>query len=350
MLLEVENLCIDLGDFHLRDISLSVEEGDYLTIIGPTGAGKSVLLEAIAGFYPLLSGRIFLDSRDVTHEPPERRGISIVYQDYMLFPHMTVFDNIAFGLRKKDLPKEEIKREVKYIARELRVDHILHRKPGTLSGGEQQRVALARALVIKPKILLMDEPFSALDDKTREKLRSLVREVIAEHGTTVIHVTHDFEDVFVLAKHVAVMREGRIIQFGTPEEVFSRPQCEFVADFTGTNLLRGKIVGERNNLTMVKVGSTILYTVDKAEGNVTLSLRPEEVILASEPSKCSAQNVVPVTVESMERRGYHVWLSLSSDDFSFRAVVTPNTVVLLGIKPRRRFYALFKASTLKVIK
>ena len=287
-LLEVENLGIDLGDFHLRDVSLSVEEGDYLTVIGPTGAGKSILLEAIAGFYPLLSGRIILDGRDVTKEPPERRGISIVYQDYMLFPHMTVFDNIAFGLRKR-LPKGEIEREVSHIARELRIEHILHRKPGTLSGGEQQRVTLARALVVRPNVLLMDEPFSALDAKTREKLRSLVKEVIAEYGTTVIHVAHDFEDVFALAKHVAVMRDGRIVQFGTPEEVFSRPGDEFIASFVGTNLLRGKVVGRKGGLTVVKVGNAVLYTADEAERDVTLSLRPEEIIVAREPGECSAR-------------------------------------------------------------
>ncbi|NJE10578.1 ATP-binding cassette domain-containing protein [Thermococcus sp. MAR1] len=347
-LLEVENLGIDLGDFHLRDVSLSVEEGDYLTVIGPTGAGKSVLLEAIAGFYPLLSGRVLLDGRDVTKEPPERRGISIVYQDYMLFPHMTVFDNIAFGLRKR-LPTGEIEREVSHIARELHIEHILHRKPGTLSGGEQQRVALARALVVRPKVLLMDEPFSALDSKTRERLRSLVKGVIAEYGTTVIHVTHDFEDVFALAKHVAVMRDGRIVQFGTPEEVFSRPGDEFIADFVGTNLLRGTAGRKRDGLTAVRVGDVILYTSDEAEGEVILSLRPEEIILAREPGECSAQNVVPVMIESMERRGQLVWLSLVSDGLSLRAVVTPNAVELLKIRPGEKFYALFKASVLRVI-
>ena len=350
VLLEVENLSIDLGDFHLRDVSLSVEENDYLTVIGPTGAGKSVLLEAIAGFYPLLSGRVILEGRDVTKEPPERRGISIVYQDYMLFPHMSVFDNIAFGLRKKGLPRGEIEREVRSIAEELHIDHILHRKPGTLSGGEQQRVALARALIVGPKVLLMDEPFSALDSKTREKLRSLVKSVIEEHGTTVIHVTHDFEDVFALAKHVAVTRDGRIVQFGTPEEVFSRPGDEFIASFVGTNLLRGRVEGLHDGLTAVRVGNVILYTADDADGEATLSLRPEEIILAREPGECSAQNVVPVEIAEMERRGQLVWLSLVSDGLSLRAVVTPNAVELLKIRPGERFYALFKASTLRVVK
>jgi molybdate transport system ATP-binding protein len=349
-LLEVENLSIDLGDFHIRDVSLSVEENDYLTLIGPTGAGKSVLLEAIAGFYPLPKGRVLLEGREVTREPPEGRGMSIVYQDYVLFPHMTVFENIAFGLRKKGLSRAEIKREVRHIAEELRIDHLLHRKPGTLSGGEQQRTALARALVVRPKVLLMDEPFSALDSKTREKLRSLVKAVIDEYGTTVLHVTHDFEDVFALAKHVAVMKDGRIVQFGTPEDVFSRPADEFIADFVRTNLLRGEVVGKEGELTAVRVGNVVLRTIDDAEGKVTLSLRPEDVILAREPGECSDQNVVPVLIEPLERRGHLVWLRLSSDGMSLRAVITPNAAELLGIKPGEKFYAMFKASALKVIK
>ena len=349
-LLEVEDLSIDLGDFHLRGINLEVERNDYLTVIGPTGAGKSVLLEAIAGFYPLRSGRVILDGRDVTNLPPEKRGISIVYQDFVLFPHLSVFENIAFGLRKVERNEERIKSEVEHIAEELHIDHLLHRKPGTLSGGEQQRVAIARALVVRPKVLLMDEPFSALDSKTREKLRSLVKKVIEEHGTTVIHVTHDFEDVFALAKHVAVMRNGRLVQFGTPEEVFSRPNDEFIADFVGTNLFRGKAEGRHDGLTAIRAGNVVLYTVDEAEGEVTLSLRPEEVILAREPGECSAQNVLPVEVTGMERRGHLVWLSLAADGLSLRAVVTPNAVELLKIRPGKRFYALFKASALRVVK
>ncbi len=177
-----------------------------------------------------------------------------------------------------------------------------------------------------------------------------MKEIIAEYGTTVIHVTHDFEDIFALARHVAVMREGRIVQFGTPEKFFSRPNDEFVASFVGTNLLHGKVVGRKGGLTVVKVGNAVLYAADEAEGDVMLSLRPEEVILVRELGESSAQNVVPVKVESMERRGHFVWLTLSSDGFSLCAVVTPNAMEFLGIRPGKKFYALFKASALRVIK
>ena len=347
-LLEVENLGIDLGDFHLRDVNLSVEKGDYLTVIGPTGAGKSVLLEAIAGFYPLKSGRILMEGRDVTHLPPEKRGISIVYQDFVLFPHMSVFDNIAFGLRKVEGEGSKIEREVRHIAEELHIDHLLHRRPTTLSGGEQQRVAIARALVVRPKILLMDEPFSALDEKTREKLRRLVKAVIAEYETTVIHVTHDFEDVFALANRVAVMKGGRIVQVGTPEEVFSRPKVDFVAEFVGTNVLRGRVAGKEGSLTLVDVDGVILKTADEAEGSVILSIRPEEIILARDPGLCSAQNDVPVEVEGVERRGHILWVYLNGN-LKLRAVITPNAAEILGIRKGERLHALFKASALRVI-
>ncbi len=346
-LLEIKDLSIDLGEFHLRDINLTVQKGDYLTIIGPTGAGKSVLLEAIAGFYPLKSGRIILEGHDITNLPPEKRGISIVYQDYVLFPYMNVFDNIAFGLRK--IKKDGIKQDVIRIARELHIDHLLHRKPGTLSGGEQQRVALARALIVNPKVLLMDEPFSALDPKTREKFRGLVKSIIAKYGTTVIHVTHDFEDVFALANEVAVMKGGRILQFGTPEDVFSQPDVNFVAGFVGTNILHGRVVGKDKNLTLVNVNGANLRTVDQAEGEVTLSLRPEEIILAKDPGLSSAQNDIPVTVDALERRGNLLWIHLDGA-LKLRAVITPNAVELLGIKKGMKLYALFKASNLRVIR
>ena len=348
-LLEVEGLSLDLGEFHLRNVNLKVERGDYVAVIGPTGAGKSILLEAIAGFYPPVSGRVLLDGRDVTREPPEKRGMSIVYQDYVLFPHMTVFDNVAFGLRKRKMTKEEIRNEVKKVAKELHIEGILDRMPNTLSGGEQQRTAIARALVIRPRLLLMDEPFSALDEKTREDLRRLVKEVIRDYGTTVLHVTHDFEDVFSLAKHVVVMRDGRIVQAGTPEEVFSSPRDDFVAEFVGTNVLRGKVVGREGALTVIKVGNATLYSVDEAEGDVTLSIRPEEIIITKSPQECSARNVIEVSIVKKERRGPLVWLSLRAERLRIKAVITPNAAELLNIHAGDTAYAVFKASSVRVV-
>ncbi len=349
-LLEVKDLNINLGEFHLRDVSLTVEKNNYLTIIGPTGAGKSVLLEVIAGFYPIKSGKITLAGRNITALPPENRGMSIVYQDFMLFPHLNVFDNIAFGLRKKALSRAEIEREVRTISRELRIDQLLHRKPKTLSGGEQQRVAIARALVIRPKMLLMDEPFSALDEKTREKLRSMVKKAVKDYSTTVIHVTHDFEDVFSLANRVAVMKDGRIVQEGTPEEIFCKPTSDFVADFVGTNFFHGRVL-ESSNITTISIGNIAIYTTEVAEpgAEVTLSVRPEAIILTRELGMYSARNVLPARVVKVKKRGHVLWLTLDVEGLTLRAVITLNAAELLGIKEGVKLYIMFKASSVRVI-
>lgn len=239
--LEVRDLCLDVGGFELDRIELKAEEGDYLTLIGPTGSGKSLLLETIIGFYGPKKGRIILEGKDITDLPPNMRQISIVYQDHMLFPHMNVFENIAYAIRKKIRDKKQIEAEVKQIAGVLGIGELLYRKPATLSGGEKQRTAIARSLIVRPKLLLLDEPFSALDVRTKEKLRKMLKKAINEYSTTVLHVTHDFEDVWALANRVVVLKKGKVMQAGDPESVFKRPSPNFVAEFLGTNVLKGKV-------------------------------------------------------------------------------------------------------------
>ena len=234
MFIKIVHLSIDLKDFQLRNVNLDIEKGDYVVIIGPTGSGKSVILETIAGFYTPEAGKIILEGQDITHFPPEKRNMSIVYQDYMLFPHMTVYENIAYGL-KKTSDKDHIEKEVKTIASLLKIEHLLHRLPGTLSGGECQRTAIARALVVKPRLLLMDEPFSALDIKTKKELRQLVKTALKEYQTTTIHITHDLDDVWHLATKVVMIRKGRVLQIGPPEHIFTNPTDDFVANFVGAN-------------------------------------------------------------------------------------------------------------------
>ncbi|MCD6133364.1 MAG: ATP-binding cassette domain-containing protein, partial [Deltaproteobacteria bacterium] len=204
-MIEIENISKNLGEFFLRDISFDIKDGEYFMILGPTGAGKTILLETIAGIYRPDKGRILMAGKDITYVPPKDRNISMVYQDYMLFPHLNVEQNVAFGLRLRKTPKEIIKDKVEKSSKLLNIYHLLHRYPGTLSGGEKQRVAIARAMVIEPYALLLDEPLSALDMQTRDRLRQELKRIHSITKTTIVHVTHNFEEVFSLADRVAVM-------------------------------------------------------------------------------------------------------------------------------------------------
>ena len=349
--LEVEDLNINLGEFKLIDVNLKVKKGDYLTIIGPTGSGKSILLETIAGFYIPKKGRVYLEGEDITNLPPEKRNMSIVYQDYVLFPNMTVFNNIAYGLKKKIKDKEKIKEEITQIAEVLNISHLLHRKPDTLSGGEMQRTAIARALVVKPKLLLMDEPFSALDVKTKENLRKLVKKAIKEYNTTVLQVTHDFDDVWSLANNVVVMKDGEILQIGNPEEVFNKPSTNFMADFVGTNILSGKVIGKDGQLTKIKVGDLIFWSIDSADGmeEVRVSIRPENIILSNKLIETSARNEFKCKIEKTVKRGNLVYLTLNVEGTTLRCVLTPNALHSLDIKEGDSAYILIKAINVRII-
>lgn len=230
-MLSLRGLRVEVGNFALRDIDLSIETGDYFMVVGPTGAGKTLLLETIAGLYPVHSGEIWLNGENITRLEPERRGVGIVYQDSALFPHLSVADNIVFGLKVRR-SAGDIERQLNDMAALVKVGHLLGRKPQSLSGGEKQKVALARSLIVKPQLLLLDEPFSALDPETRESLRWELRRIHAEFGTSMIQVTHDFEEALLLGKHAALVGEGQLKQVGTPEDIFRHPNSEFVAGFT----------------------------------------------------------------------------------------------------------------------
>ena len=231
-LLRIEKLQIHAGAFQLGEITFSLSRGDYCVMAGETGAGKSLLLEGIIGVQHCHGGRIYLDDQEITHMLPEHRGIGIIYQDHALFPHLNVFDNIAFGLKKR-VPKKKRQEQVIEIAAALKIDHILKRSIDNLSGGEKQRVAIARAIVVRPRLLLMDEPFSALDPLTRQKMRRLMKEVAAQQGMTVLHISHDPADIWQLASKLAYMHIGRLLQFDTVAAVLESPAHEKIGEFLG---------------------------------------------------------------------------------------------------------------------
>ena len=350
--LEVRDLCLNVGGFELSRIELKAEKGDYLALIGPTGSGKSLLLETIIGFYRPEKGRIILEENDITDLPPNMRQISIVYQDHMLFPHMDIFENIAYALRKKVRDKKQIEAEVRQIAGVLGIGELLYRKPATLSGGEKQRAALARSLVVRPKLLLLDEPFSALDARTREKLREMLKKAISEYSTTVLHVTHDFEDVWTLANRVVVIRRGEVMQTGDPESVFKRPSPDFVAEFLGTNVLKGKVKDLEGKLTVIEAEGLEIYSSDLADPGeeITVSIRPEEIILARETVESSARNILRGNVTGVFKKEHLVVVEVKMGNAEIKAVITPTSCEMLGLKPGRETYAVFKASNARIIR
>ena len=217
----------------LKNINLSVKEHELLTLLGPSGCGKTTILRAIGGFNQIDSGRILLDGKEIQNLQPEKRPTGMVFQSYNLWPHMTVYENMAFGMQIRKCPKEQIKKEIKKMLELVRMDGSEKKYPSQLSGGQQQRIAIARALVLKPSLLLLDEPFSALDAKIRGQMREELKRIQREAGLTVIFVTHDQEEAMAISDRIAVMRRGYMEQVGKPEEIYDHPKTRFVAEFIG---------------------------------------------------------------------------------------------------------------------
>jgi molybdate/tungstate transport system ATP-binding protein len=306
-MIRLEKLHVRVGSFDLRDITLEVPKGGYALIIGPTGSGKTTLLEAVAGHARLRSGRIFMHDDDVTDLPPERRGLGFVYQQYHLFPHLSVRDNIGYGVARNGRGSQG---RVKELAQMLAIEPLLDRPVRGLSGGEQQRVALARALAPKPSILLLDEPFAAVDPATRHVLRRELRELHEREGITTLQVTHDFDEALRLGDLVAVLSEGRIAQSGTPEQVFRYPNSAFVARFVGTgNVIAGTVerteVGDQVGAFRGRfVGDNLaLDVVAEREGPIHAVIRPEDIVLSLTHHPDSARNHMEGRVVRLERLG-----------------------------------------------
>lgn len=348
-MLRVESLSITLGEFSVRDISLEIQPNEYFIILGPTGAGKTVLLETIAGIHVPDKGKIFFGNHEITAIEPRSRNIGMVYQDYMLFPHLTVRNNIAFGLRQKDIPHAEQQATIDEICTLLEIQHLAGRYPGSLSGGEQQRVALARALVLKPKILLLDEPMSALDGRTRERMRDELSRIRRCIGTTIIQITHHFEDAFALADRIAIMREGRIVQVGETSEVFLHPSDTFVAEFLGIgNIIRGNSSRSGNIARITTVSGREFFAASDIVGEVVVTLHPEDVIISKEPFASSARNCLSGTVTEIIPFGSTVRVILDVG-FPIMALLTRESCNDLNLERGARAFATFKASAVHVL-
>ena len=277
----------------LYDVTLSVEGGEFVTLLGPSGSGKTTLLKALAGFEQISSGQILLGGEDFTSLPPERRNFGVVFQGYALFPHMSVYDNVAYPLRARGDNRRQIKQAVTEMLDLVQLGEFSGRKPATLSGGQQQRVALARALVFKPEVLLLDEPMSAIDRKLRDELQQELRSIHQTLGTTFINVTHDQEEAIHMSDRIAVINDGKIEQVGTPHELYRNPKTSFVATFIGKSKVLEGVIETSGTDAVFKCGSQTLRLDGRKHtaGKAHVMIRPEDIEIRSTVSPDKANSL-----------------------------------------------------------
>jgi molybdenum ABC transporter ATP-binding protein len=325
-----------------RDLRLTLSTSSTLALVGPSGAGKTTALRAVAGLVRPSAGRIAVDGDALLDRargldlPPERRRVGLVFQEYALFPHLTVRQNVEFSGRQ---------RAQDYLER-LGIAHLAQARPGALSGGERQRVALARALASEPRVLLLDEPLSALDAHTKAGVRSELHGLLAELDVPVLLVTHDFEDAAALADRVGVVVRGRLVQTGTPSELVAEPRDAFVASLTGANLLHGHVEGGGDGATRVRLDDgTVVATADAAHGRVALAVYPWEITLADRPPHDSARNVVHAPIRHITELGNRLRVAVGP----VSAEITAEARAQLGLEVGRPVYASFKATGTRVV-
>lgn len=348
----VEGVSLRVGAFALRDISFSLAAGETFVILGPSGAGKSLLLETLAGFYRPSSGRILIGGRDLTEAPPEARRIAFMFQDYALFPHLTVAQNVAFGLRFSSRRKGA--EPLDALLARLGLEHLGARKPMHLSGGEQQRVALARALAMDPTLFLFDEPLSALDARSRDTLRGELKTFLNRAGVPAIYVTHDQLEALALADKMAVMKDGALLQTGSPAEIFNAPASEAVANFVGVEtVLEGQVLSVSDGMAAISVASQVLHVLanDAAKPNASVlaCIRPEDVALArtTHPGS-SVRNQFQARVTAVAAAGPLFKISLDAG-FPLVAYVSKQSYLELGLAPGADLIASVKATAVHLI-
>lgn len=347
-MIEVKNLTVERGKFAVRDVTFDVQDGEYFVLLGPTGAGKTVLLESIAGLNPVGSGQLRFNGKDVTFLSPEKRNIGFAYQDHVLFPHLSVRENIAFGLEQRGKTRTDIQGTVAQMAELLTITHLLERRVTHLSGGESQKVALARALAIKPDLLLLDEPLSAVDPETREAAQRELREIHNQLQLTTIHVTHDFEEAIALGDRIAVMGDGTIVQIGTSAEIFRRPNSEFVARFVMTrNIIEGEVLDGPDRQAVFRADGTELAVVTELRGKLHASIRPEDILISQEPLRSSALNSLQGTIDGIADRGSVIYLTVNVPP-QFTCLITRRSYQEMALKEEQPVFITFKASAVHV--
>jgi len=336
--LRLDRVSRDFGALNaLKDVSLDVGRGEFIALLGPSGCGKSTALNCLAGLLPLTGGGIWLDDERIDRLPPERRGFGMVFQNYALFPHMTVRKNIGFGLRMQGRARTEVEQKVEEVLALVRLAEQGAKLPGQLSGGQQQRVAIARAIVIEPPLVLMDEPLSNLDAKLRLEMRAEIRRIHNSVGSTTIYVTHDQDEALSLADRIVVLREGTVRQVGLPSELYGRPAHPDVAEFMGyRNLLRSRVAASGGEAATVEVAGATLsgVIIDRpADGEAIVAIRPEDLT----PRQGGPISATVATAEYRGRDFYGTALAADGTELFFRSErsVAPGETLQLGAEPSR---------------
>jgi spermidine/putrescine transport system ATP-binding protein len=357
---ELRNVTKRFGDFVAVDnVSLQIEEGQFFSLLGPSGCGKTTNLRMIAGFELPSEGEIYLKSQPVGQLPPFQRNVNTVFQNYALFPHMTVSENVGFGLEMKNLPKRDIQKRVDEALEMVRLPNMGQRKPRQLSGGQQQRVALARALVNRPDVLLLDEPLSALDRKLRKAMQFELKELQRKLGITFIFVTHDQEEAMTMSDSIAVMDHGRVLQVGTPTEIYEQPANRFVADFIGeTNFLPCQVMGREDGLATVMVGDKLKIraacTTETLVGQeASLIIRPEKInIYATQVDNSTDATAVSGVIVEKTYIGTDTRFAVRLEDSSIVNVRHQNVSMndpVAGVRPGETVYLSWEMSAARVL-
>jgi len=348
-MLALRNVTSRFGAFSLQEVTFTVERGDYFILLGESGAGKSMVLESIAGLVIPDSGSICLDGVDITHDKIQNRSVGLVFQDQAIFPHLTVADNIAYPLHGKRLSREEKHLMVQSIAGELGIGELLARRPATLSGGELQRVALGRTLIQRPSVLLLDEPLSSLDTGRKSDLRRLLRS-IHRKGQTILHVTHDYEEALSLATRVAVLHQGRIVQSGAPSVVFREPKSEFVARFTGVKNFFPALLRSAGKQQFAFINGMIPVSVRTGEpgGDGFVLIRAEQILVSAPLDGTGGVNQFPGRVVEVVPCLSGVIVTIEAG-IELQAVISQETAEILGLAAGMRCLAHFQQDAVRFI-
>lgn len=298
VIVKLDNISKSFGkNSVIKNVSLDIYEGEFITLLGPSGCGKTTILRIISGLETVTSGKVYIDNKDVTYVDPTEREVNTIFQNFALFPRMTVHDNIAFGLKMKKTPYEEIEKRVKSVIKLVKLEGFEERYPGELSGGQQQRVAIARALVMNPKVLLLDESLCSLDLKLKKNMQVELKRIQKKLGITFVYVTHAQDEALSMSDRIAIINKGNIEQLGTPSDIYINPNTVFVADFIGeANIYDGEVVSQKDNDLVVKIldFKINIKTNDNFNkgDNVKVIIRPEDVIISKRPFKECLKGVI----------------------------------------------------------